>query len=92
MFANLNEGSYPYIRQLALVSPDTKLYLPASPTMLNYRTGQEKSDFSLGRDAEYWLPDAANVPWNSERQPFGFDGLVKLLDEIETAAERKAAK
>lgn len=92
VFANLNEGSYPYIRQLALVSPDTKLYLPASPTMLNYRTGQEKSDFSLGRDAEYWLPDAANVPWNSERQPFGFDGLVKLLDEIEAAAERKSAK
>ena len=92
VFANLNEGSYPYIRQLALVSPDTKLYLPASPTMLNYRTGQEKSDFSLGRDAEYWLPDAANVPWNSERQPFGFDGLVKLLDEIAAAAERKSAK
>ncbi|MDO4953368.1 MAG: nitrogenase component 1 [Synergistaceae bacterium] len=92
VFANLNEGSYPYIRQLALVSPDTRLYLPASPTMLNYEIGQEKSDFSLGRDAEYWLPDAANVSWNSERQPFGFDGLVKLLDEIEAAAERKAAK
>ncbi len=92
VFANLNEGSYPYIRQLALVSPDTKLYLPASPTMLNYRTGQEKSDFSLGRDAEYWLPDAANVPWNSERQPFGFDGLVKLLDEIDAAAERRAKR
>ncbi len=92
LFANLNEGSYPYIRQLALVSPDTKLYLPASPTMLNYRIGQEKSNFSLGRDAEYWLPEAANIPWNSERQPFGFDGLVKLLDEIDAAAERRAKR
>ncbi len=92
VFANINESSYMYIRQLAFASPETKLYLPASPTMLNYKQGQEKSDFTIGKDAEYWLPEAANIPWNSERQPFGFDGLVKLLNEIDAAAERKTKR
>ena len=92
IFANVSEGSYPYIRQLAFASPKTRLYLPASPTMLNYKTGQEKSDFTIGKDAEYWLPEAANIPWNSERQPFGFDGLVKLLDEIDAAAEKRVKR
>lgn len=88
IFANLTESSYAYIRQLALVSPETKLYLPASPTMLNFKAGSVNSDFSVGRDISYDLPNSANVAWNSERQPFGYEGLIKLLDELDAAAER----
>lgn len=92
VFSNLTEDAYPYIRQLADITPDTRLYLPAHPTMLNYKNDCVKSDFSVGRDAVYYLPDSANAAWNSERQPFGFDGLVKLLDTLDTAAERRAKR
>jgi len=92
IFANLNETSYPYIKQLAQVSPKTKLYLPASPTMLNFKVGTVQSDFSVGRDVSYYLPESRNVAWNSERQPFGFDGLVKLLDALEKSAEGGAKR
>jgi nitrogenase molybdenum-cofactor synthesis protein NifE len=85
VFSNLTESEYPYIRQLAQISPDTRLYVSASPTMVNYEKGHGETEITIGHDAEYYFPNAANVPWNYERQPFGYQGLVKLLDEIETA-------
>ena len=92
IFSNLDESSYPYIRQLAQVSPKTRLYLPASPTMLNFEIGEISSTFSVGRDVGYWLPASVNVAWNSEKQPFGFDGLEKLLGALDTAFEGRAKK
>jgi nitrogenase molybdenum-cofactor synthesis protein NifE len=53
--------------------------------MVNYEKGHGETEITIGHDAEYYFPNAANVPWNYERQPFGYQGLVKLLDEIETA-------
>lgn len=91
IFSNLTESEYLYIRQLAQISPGTRLYVSASPTMVNYEKGLGETEITIGRDAEYYFPHAANVPWNYERQPFGYHGLVKLLDEIETAGRSACA-
>ncbi|MCD8332983.1 MAG: oxidoreductase, partial [Clostridiales bacterium] len=71
-----------YIRKIAALSPDTKIYTNLSPTMLNYNCGTGAADITIGQDAAFYHPDSPNVPWNAERKPFGYAGLRDLFREI----------
>ena len=71
-----------YIKKLAELSPDTKLYCNLDPSMINYSRSEDKPLFTLGKDAAYYCPDAPNIPWNSDVQPYGYKGIVDLLAKI----------
>ena len=51
--------------------------------MLHFGISANATDLTLGKDAAYYHPGVPNVPWNEEVQPFGYRGLVHLLEEIE---------
>lgn len=85
IYGTVSGENFPYIRQLAKVSPETRIYTNLEPTMLYYDCSECKADITIGKDAEYYHPDAPNVPWNREVQPFGYAGLRTLLEEIEEA-------
>ncbi|MCH3942248.1 MAG: nitrogenase component 1 [Atopobiaceae bacterium] len=86
VFSNVTEGQHPHIRRLAAASPQTRVYAGISPTMVNYAS-DEGADASIGKDAGAYCPGSANVAWNSEAQPFGYRGLVDLLDQLSVALE-----
>ena len=83
IYGTVSGENFAYIKRLAIESPETKIYTNLEPTMLYYDCSEKTADLTIGKDAAYYHPDAPNVPWNQEVQPFGYRGLTRLLDEIE---------
>ena len=82
IYSNITAEDFVYIRRIAQLSPETKIYSNLEPTMLYYDCSVEKVDITLGKDAEYYHPDCVNVPWNEDVQPFGYAGVKELFQEI----------
>ncbi|MEE3420279.1 MAG: nitrogenase component 1 [Lachnospiraceae bacterium] len=151
IFAAPSEPDLPFLKELAAISPDTKIYSSSHPTMAAFRpvrgrgtTGDSSGspsqvsisrdgssqvestapsplpqpgqsnenrpwwihegeatrivpdgsaqevplepspmvppDLTLGKDAAYYYPGVPNVPWSDDIQPFGYRGLIALLD------------
>ena len=92
IFANpVPEYSW-YIGRLAECSPGTMVYSNMEPTMIYYDVPEGKEEpfaVAVGKDAGYYHPDAACVPWNSDEQPFGYAGLRKLAEAILSSCEER---
>ena len=41
--------------------------------------------YAIGVDAVYYHPDAPNVQWNEEGQPFGYNGVGELFRQMDNA-------
>jgi nitrogenase molybdenum-cofactor synthesis protein NifE len=89
IYGTVSQENFIYIKKIAELSPDTKIYTNLSPTMLYYDCSDSKVDLTIGKDAEYYHPDCVNVPWNQERQPFGYSGLRHLFEELKEAMDRR---
>ena len=85
IYSNISREDYVYIRHLAEISPETRLFTNLSPTMLCYDCSRSDADLTLGKDAEYYHPDCPNVPWNEEKQPFGYSGVTGLFEKMTEA-------
>lgn len=83
IYGTVSKERMAYIKRLAAVSPDTRIYTNLEPSMLYYDSGEIECDLTIGIDAGYYHPDAPNVPWNLEIQPWGYRGLIGLIDEME---------
>ena len=79
IFGTPGDASFPYIRRLAQLSPETKIYSNLSPTMLAYDGQGAGSGFALGQDAMYYHPELPGLRWNGEDQPFGYAGIRGLF-------------
>ena len=80
IFATIGELNFRFLKRLAELSPDTKIYSNLSPTMLGYV--EEKVDCYIGADCEYYHPDTPGIDWCDDSQPFGYDGVVKLFERL----------
>lgn len=89
IYGTVSAENFIYIKKIAELSPKTKIYTNLSPSMLYYDCSDSDVDITIGQDAEYYHPDSPNVPWNQERQPFGYAGLKHLFEELEMALEEK---
>ena len=85
IYSNVAKEDYVYIRHLAELTPNTKLFTNLSPTMLYYDCSEAPTDLTIGADAAYYHPDSPNVPWNGESQPFGYEGIRRLFTEMSEA-------
>ena len=47
---------------------------------------------TLGKDAAYYHPDMPNLPWNAERQPFGYRAVTCFFRELTDLLEKKERK
>lgn len=81
---------FPYIRRLAALSPQTRIYSNMEPTMMNF-TGDLAADITIGKDAAWYHPQAAHVFWNEDVQPYGFAGIRDLMQAIGNALDGTAA-
>lgn len=90
VFTNISEDDFPFVRELAELNSDLKVYSTLSPTMMNYNN-DEDVDISIGIDAEFYYPRAINVHWNDEIQPFGYKGLVHFAETVLKAVRDERA-
>lgn len=72
-----------YIRELARLSPGTRIYTNLSVSMASYSESNSNVTFALGADAAYYHPHARKLLWNSERQPFGYLAVQELFTHME---------
>lgn len=87
IYGTVGDGNFAYIKMIAQISPETKIYSNLSPTMLYYDSCDTKIDCAIGKDAMYYHQDCAGIGWSSERQPFGYEGVRRLFNELDAALE-----
>ncbi|MCR5167051.1 MAG: nitrogenase component 1 [Oscillospiraceae bacterium] len=83
IFGTVGDMNFPYIKKLAEISPETRIYSNMSPTMLGFVP--EKVDCFIGCDSGYYHPSERGIEWSQDSEPFGFAGVVRLFDELEEA-------
>ena len=86
IFGTLTTDSYRYIRHLAALSPDTRVYSNLAPSMLLYEESSPEEGnglhIALGRDAGWYHPDWPCLQWGQDVQPFGFMGVKQFFDAL----------
>jgi nitrogenase molybdenum-cofactor synthesis protein NifE len=92
LYATVSAENFIYIKKIAKISPQTRIYTNLSPTMIHYDCGSGIADITIGKDAAYYHPDSVNVAWNEERQPFGYSGLIHLFEALTDAMERRKSQ
>ncbi|MBQ1432494.1 MAG: oxidoreductase [Ruminococcus sp.] len=88
IYGTVGERNFFYIKKLAELSPDTRIFTNLSPTMLIYER-RTQIDVTIGVDAGYYHPDLPNVMFNDEEQPFGYEGVTLLMEQLSAAAEKE---
>ncbi len=83
IFGVLNAQRMRYAAKLAEISPDTRIYMNQSPFMTGYSSEGSPVTVTIGSDAAYYHNDCPNIPWDSEEQPFGYQGVRDLFTDID---------
>lgn len=83
VFATVGELNYKFLKTLAKLSPDTKIYSNLSPTMLMYE--KDDIDCYIGSDCLYYFPEKPGVEWCDDTEPFGYQGVIGLFDALDEA-------
>lgn len=91
IYGTLAPEKFRYVSKLAELSPDTKIFCNMEPTMLYYDMSASRAHISLGKDAAFYCPGIPNIAWNSDVQPFGFQGITKLMETIEKTMKEARA-
>ncbi|MGE9942849.1 nitrogenase component 1 [Bariatricus sp. SGI.161] len=82
IYGTLTAENFVYLKQLAAVSPETKVFSNLEPTMLYYDANGSKVNLTIGKDAGYYHPGCPNVVWNQDRQPYGYAGVRRLFEAL----------
>ena len=92
VFGTLQGENFVFLRRLAELSPDTRVYSNMEPTMLYYDGKSASVDLTLGKDAGYYHPDLPGLSWNADTQPYGYAGLGGLLSAMDELLSGKEAR
>ena len=82
VFGTLQGENFGYLKRLAAVSPDTRVYSNMEPTMLYYDPSDCPVTISVGKDVGYYHPEAPALHWNSDVQPYGYAGLRRFMEAL----------
>lgn len=84
IYGTVGERNFVFIKRLAAVSPDTRIYSNLSPTMLTYHR-ETAIDAVIGNDAMYYHKDLPGIGFQEEEQPFGYRGVTLLFEKLGAA-------
>ena len=87
VFCTVSPERYVYLRGIARLSPNTRVFSNLEPTMLCYSPEGSGVTLTIGRDAGYYHPECPNLPWNSDAQPFGYEAVEGLFDALSALLE-----
>lgn len=88
IYGTVGERNFVFVKKLAEVSPDTRIYSNLSPTMMNYVPMKEVTA-AIGADAVYYHSGKPGVCFNEEQQPFGYRGVELLFEKLGRAIAEK---
>ena len=86
-YLTLQEEEVKEIYSDMILSPETKIYSNLEPTMIYYEPGENPVDIVIGKDAVYYHPEAAQLEWSDDIQPFGYRGVKHFFEECERVLE-----
>jgi nitrogenase molybdenum-cofactor synthesis protein NifE len=82
IYGTLTAENFVYLKHLSELSPQTKVFSNMEPTMIYYDHKESGVTTTIGKDACYYHPDAKNVMWNEEVQPYGYAGVKHLCEKL----------
>ena len=82
IYGTIGERNFVYLKKIAALSPDTRIYSNLSPSMLNYSAEKSNVQAVIGQDAMYYHPAKAGIKWNGERRQFGYQAVNDLLTQL----------
>lgn len=82
VYGTIGEANFVYLKKLAQLSPDTRIYSNLSPTMFYYNAQNSAVDVAVGQDAMYYHPGKPGVRWNGEVRQFGYQAVNDLLNSL----------
>lgn len=89
IYGTVGDVNFAYLKKIARLSPQTKIYSNLSPTMLYYDSDDSNVNAVIGKDAAYYHPGCAGVDWNEELQPFGYAGVTALFEALDTVFSKE---
>ena len=87
IYGTITVENFVYMKQLALLSPTTKVFSNMEPTMIYYEPKESGVNITIGKDALYYHQDCPGLMWNQDEQPFGFVGVRRLFGALKEVAE-----
>lgn len=84
IYATLVDDQLRYVKALAALSPEIKVYCNNEPTMLYYDM-ESQIDLTIGKDAAYYHPQARHLYFNEDRQPYGYQAIQLLFSKMKEA-------
>lgn len=88
IYGTVGERNFVFVKKLAEISPETRVYSNLSPTMMNYQP-DPCIQAAIGADACYYHKGIAGVEFNSEAQPFGYRGIELLFSQLDKALDER---
>ena len=83
IYGTITAENFIYLKKIAELSGNTRVYSNLEPTMLYYDCSETTADITIGKDAGYYHAGCPNLPWNRDIQPYGYKGLTQLFRELE---------
>ena len=87
IYGTITVENFVYMKQLALLSPDTRVFSNMEPTMIYYDPAQSGVNITIGKDALYYHQDCPGLMWNQDEQPYGFAGVRRLFEALKGCVE-----
>lgn len=87
IYGTITVENFVYMKQLALLSPTTKVFSNMEPTMIYYEPKESGVNITIGKDALYYHQDCPGLMWNQDEQPFGFAGVRRLFEALKEVTE-----
>jgi nitrogenase molybdenum-cofactor synthesis protein NifE len=89
VFGTLTAENFVFLRRLAELVPDLRVYSNMEPTMIHYDAADCPVDVALGKDAAWYHDEAAHLDWNSDVQPYGYAGVRALFEALLEVCQAK---
>lgn len=82
IYGTITAENFVYMRSLAELSPETKVFSNMEPTMIYYDPAESGVNLTIGKDALYYHQDCPGLMWNQDTQPYGFSGVRHLFEAL----------
>ena len=84
IYGTVGERNFVFVKRIAAISPQTRIYSNLHPGMLGYERDCA-IDAAIGNDAKYYHKDLPGIGFQEEAQPFGYRGVNLLFDGLDAA-------
>ena len=79
IYGTITAENFVYMKQLALLSPETRVFSNMEPTMIYYDPAESGVNITIGKDALYYHQDCPGIMVESGRAALWICGSEKIV-------------